>query len=302
MFTTAQRVIKHGFQHVWRNTWLSAATILVMVLALSMVLGLLLLSVLTEAVIVNLENKVDVSAYFVSGTPEEEIQSIRNELAARSDVRSVVYVSENEALERFRERHKEDPIVAQVLEELGENPLEASLNIKAKDPEQFAAIVRSLESEQYASIMSKVNFYENQSVITALTSVTSAIRKIGFFLSAVLSVIAVLVSFNTIHMAIYTLREEVGIMKLVGATNWFVRGPFLAAGAFYGLAASVVTIALFYPFVTLVGPYVGGFFPGADLLAYYQVNFFLLWLIVFVIGVALGVIGSFVAIRKYLKI
>lgn len=116
MFLTLRRVIKAGFQDFWRNGWLSAATVSVMALALSMVMGLLLLSVLTEALVTNLENKIDVAVYFNPGTEETEVLRVKNDLLVLSEVKSVVYVSEDEALARFKERHKDDPIISQALE------------------------------------------------------------------------------------------------------------------------------------------------------------------------------------------
>lgn len=302
MLLNIRRIIKAGLQDFWRNGWLTAATVSVMALALSMVMGLLLLSVLTEALISNLENKIDVAVYFNPGTEEIDILKIKNDLSALSEVKNIAYVSEEEALARFKERHKDDPVISQALEELDSNPLEASLNIKVKDTSQFPTIVSFLEKTDYEAIVSKVNYYENKDVIARLTAAISAIRKSGGVISIVLAVIAVLVAFNTIRITIYTLKDEVGIMKLVGATNWFVRGPFLVAGALYGVVASLATMFIFYPIVFVLSPAMGRFFPGTDLLAYFQHNFLTLWLILLVTGVILSVVGSIIAIGRYLKI
>lgn len=302
MLLTVRRIIKAGFQDFWRNGWLSAATVSVMALALSMVMGLLLLSVLTEALIANLENKIDVAVYFNPGTVETDILKIKNDLFSLPEVKNVAYVSEEDALVRFKERHKDDPVISQALEELDVNPLEASLNIKVKDTEMFPAVVSFLEKSEYQSIVSKVNYYENKDVIMRLTAAISAIRKGGAVISIILAVIAMLVAFNTIRITIYTLKDEIGIMKLVGATNWFVRGPFLIAGALYGVVASLVTMLVFYPLVFGLSPAMSRFFPGADLLQYFQHNFLTLWLILLGVGVVLSVAGSVIAIGKYLKI
>ena len=167
---------------------------------------------------------------------------------------------------------------------------------------QFPAVVSFLERSEYQAIVSKVNYYENKDVIMRLTAAISAIRKGGAALSIILGVIAGLVAFNTIRITIYTLKDEIGIMKLVGATNWFVRGPFLIAGALYGVVASLVTMFVFYPLVFALSPAMSRFFPGADLLVYFQHNFLALWLILLSVGVVLSVAGSVIAIGKYLKI
>lgn len=302
MLTPLSRVWKTGVQHFWRNGWLSAATISVMVLALSMILGLLLLSVITESVVRNLQDKIDVSVYFKSGTPEENIMQVRNNLLGLPEVKDVEYVSEEEALARFKERHKDDTVIAQALSELDTNPLEASINIKAKESDQFPAIVSFLEKEEYKEITSKINYYENKETIERLSRVVSGIRRAGGAVAIALSLIAVLVAFNTIRIAIYTLRDEVGIMRLVGGTNWFVRGPFLVEGFLYGAVSSALTMLLFYPIVFWISPSLSGFFPGASLLDYFVINFFTLWLVLFGAGAFLGVFGSFIAIRKYLRV
>jgi len=300
--TTIQRVSKTGFQNFWRNGWLSAATVSVMVLALTVILGLLLLSVLTEALIINLQNKIDISVYFKEGTPEENVLAVKNDLSGLGEVKSVEYVSEDEALKRFEERYQDNEIIIQVLGELDENPLEASLNIKAKESGEFPAIVSFLEDQKYQEIVSNINYYENKETIARLTSVISAIRKGGGIISFVLSVIAILVAFNTIRIAIYTMRDEINIMKLVGATNWFIRGPFLVEGIVYGAVSSLVTMLLFYPIIFLISPSLSKFFPGVNLYDYFQTNFLTIWLILLFIGAILGMAGSMIAIRKYLKI
>lgn len=302
MLTTLKRIFRAGILNFWRNGWLSTATISVMMLALSMVLGLVLLSVLTEALVGNLENKIDVSVYFKPNTDEAEVLKVKNDLLALSEVKNVAYVSRDEALARFKEKHKDDPVVLQALEEIDENPLEASLNIKAKEPGNFPVVVSFLEGEQYTELITKVNYYENKETITRLTAIVSAIRKGGAVASIILALIALLVAFNTIRIAIYTLRDEISIMKLVGASNWFVRGPFLIAGTLYGAVASIATMLVFYPFIFVLSPVFKRFFPGADLLAYFTQNFFTLWIILFIAGIVLSVTGSVIAIRKHLKI
>ncbi len=302
MMTSFKRVFLVGFQNFWRNGWLSVATTSVMALVLSMILGLLMISVLTEAVVRHLENQIDISVYFKPKTAEPDILQIKNSLLAQKEVKSVEYVSEDAALALFKERHKSDAIIAQVLEELDANPLEASLNIKAKSSDQFEAIAKSLKNKEYSPLISAVNYYENQETIARLSSVISAIRKTGLFITLALSIISVLVALNTIRIAIYTLKDEVTIMKLVGATNWFIRGPFLVEGVLYGLISSTTTIVVFYPIMFLVAPYVDNFFPGSDLFLYFQRNFITLWFILLSCGVVLGIFGSMIAIRKYLKI
>jgi len=300
MFSKFGRAFKTGVRHFWRNGWLSTATVSVMVLALSMMLGVLLVSVLMGALVDNLKGKLDVSVYFQLDTPEEQIMGLKNDLLTRPEVNQVDYVSSNDALLKFKERYKDDQTILASLSELDGTIFEASLNVSAKNPEDFQPIVTFLQDPKYAPIVSKIQ--ENRDVIDRLSAVIGGIRTVGFGISVVLAIVAILICFNTIRMAIYTMREEVNVMKLVGGTNWFVRAPFLVEGVLYGLVSSLLTMLIFYPLVFWLTPALGKFFPGVNLLDYFIANFVSLWLILLMGGVFISVAGSFIAIRKYLRV
>lgn len=299
MFTALGRVCKTGMRHFVRNGWLSAATISVMVLALSMILGVLLFSVLMGALVDNLQSKLDVSAYFQLNVAEEEILKIKNELLALPEVRRVEYISSAEALSRFKERYKDDKTILASLSELDGKVFEASLNIGARNPEDFQSLIDFLNASARLPLISKVQ--ENKEVIGRLSAVITGIKTVGFGISILLAAVATLICFNTIRMAIYTLRDEVNIMKLVGGTNWFVRGPFLVEGFLYGIVSSLVVMLIFYPVIFTLSPSLARFFPGINLLDYFTENFMSLWFILLAVGALLGAASSMIAIRKYLR-
>lgn len=299
---TLKRVIKQGWLSFRRNGWLSTATILVMMLALFVIGGLLLTSVVANTVLSDLENKIDISVSFKLTTPEIQILAIRKEIEALRQVKEVNYISPEEALAAFKEKHKDDLTVLASLEELGqENPLPPTLNIKALDPSDFSQIAEFLKTKKYPSV-EKVNYFENQKVIDRLSSVIRGVRSVGIAIALVLGFVAVLVAFNTVRLAIYTAREEINIMKLVGATNWYVRGPFMIEGILHGSISAVLTSLLFLPLVWLISFKISLFLPNIDLSGYFTGNFFEFFLILLAIGVILGVGSSLVAIRRYLKI
>ncbi|MBI3671685.1 ABC transporter permease [Candidatus Azambacteria bacterium] len=302
ILTIFKRIVKSGVNNFIRNGWLSTATVSVLSITLFMILGLILVSVATETLIGDLKSRVDVSVYFKKDAKEPDILSMKNDVLALAEVKSATYISEDDALLEFREKHSGNEIIIQSLDALEDNPLEASLNIKAKDPSQFGSIVATLEKEQYKGIVSKINYYENKGIIDKLGVLISTIRKVGFGISAVLVVIALLVAFNTIRITIYTMREEIGVMKLVGASNWFVRGPFIVEGLLYGLTSSVATILLALPVILFSSPYIKSFFPGVDLISYFTSNLLQVWLILFVISGMIGSLGSLIAMQKYLKV
>ncbi len=301
MKKTLFRIIKSGWQSFVRNYWLTTATVGIMILALMGIASLSLFNVMTQAVVQNLQNRVDVSVYFNQDTEEAKILGVRQELVDLGEVKSVDYISQDEALNRFREKHKDSAVLLQSLQELDQNPLEASLNIKANIASQYEAIANYLGQDRFAGIIDKINYTQNKDIIDRLTHLTGNIQNGGLIVSLFLALLAILVSFNTIRLTMYNWRDEISVMRLVGASNWFVRGPFLVEGIIYGLVAGLFTLLAMYPILYFVSPKVTSFLPGVDLLYFYQVNFWQFVLLLLGIGVVLGGVSSFIAIRRYLR-
>lgn len=300
--TALRRILKSGAVSFWRNRWISTATILIMVITLGLITSLFLMSVVADALLNDLEEKVDISVYFKLDTPESEILSVKSELEGISDVKSIEYISRDMALAKFEESHQNNPLIIKSLQELGENPLEASLNIKANVIDEYESIASFLESPRFAGYVDTVNYRQNQKVIEKLSSILNTIRKSGFIAILILGFIAVLVTFNTIRLTIYSMREEIGVMRLVGASNWYIRGPFIVEGILHGTIASIFTTILFYPLIWFVSPKVSVFLPGIDLLGYFNSNFWSIFLLQTLVGIVLGIISSLIAMRKYLKV
>lgn len=145
------------------------------------------------------------------------------------------------------------------LKEVGENPLGATLIVKANDPKDYPTILKIFDEPQYENIIQDKSFDDHEAVIKRIETISDKTRKTGAGLTGVFAVIAVLIGFNTVRMTIYTHREEIGIMKLVGATNRFVRSPYVVNGVFYGLFAVLFTIIITYPLIGFAEPYLSGF-------------------------------------------
>ncbi len=290
-----------GLQGFRRNGWLSTATIVVMALVLFVIGNLIFLGAFAQSVLASLESKIDVSVYFVPSASEEEIAAIRREIERLPDVARVSYVSRDSALALFRERHKQNALILDALQELGENPLEASINIKARDPAHYAGISQFLAEKNYPAV-DKINYFENQKVIERLSAISAGARGFGVIAALILAFVAILVAFNTIRLAIYTMRDEIGIMRLVGASSWFVRGPFLVSGILYGVIAACVTTLLFFPIAWLASPRLGALVPDFDLFGYFVSHFAQFFGIMLGIGIVLGVSSSAIAIRRYLRV
>jgi len=302
MLTTLFRIIKYGFLGFWRNGWLSTATLSIIVLALLVFEGLIISNVLTKTALTSLQEKIDISVYFKSNTSEDDILKIKKSLESLAEVKGVEYISRDRALEIFKERHKDDPTITQSLEELKENPLLASLNIKAHNPKEYVTIADYLEKADFKVWFEKVTYAQNAIVIERLGRIIDTAEKGGLILIIFLALIAVLITFNTIRLAIYSSREEIGIMRLVGASNSFIRGPYVVEGIIYGLVAGILSVIIAAPIVYFVSPYVKIFISEMNLWLYFTSNLIGILGYQLLFGVGLGVISSVIAIRKYLRV
>ncbi len=308
---TFKRILKWGFVNFFRNGVVSLATVLVMSLSIFMIGLVLVGSSFLSGVISNLEEKVDISVSFKQAAPEAEILALKRELEGLPEVKSVKYVSANEVLSTFKETHKEDETVSKSLEVLGEDfRLPAILGIKAKDPSKFEIISKFLESGRYDNILDnkeasgekKITYQQNQLAIEKLTSLLATARRLGFALSVILAIIALLVAYSTVRLAIYNAKDEISVMQLVGASSAFIRGPFLVEGIIHGIIAPILTLAVFYPTFWFTGEKTAGLFGGLNIFSYFISNIFQISFILLLIGILLGVFSAYIATHRYLKV
>ncbi|MBI4920006.1 ABC transporter permease [Candidatus Azambacteria bacterium] len=302
MFVKLSRIIKSGLINFWRNGWLSAATILIITISLVTWTSVFLSNVVLTSVLNVLSEKVDVSVYFNLNAKESDILTLKSKLEGLGEVANVEYISRDQALKIFKSRHTGDEVLLKSVDELGDNPLEASLNILAKDSTQYTAINSFLNQDQFKNVVSKINYTENKLVIDRLNNIIRVLRESGFLAGVILAFIAFLVAFNTVRLAIYSSREEITVMKLVGASNRFVRGPFLIEGVLHGAIASAFSFAVVVSGIGFIGPKLLSFIPEINLVNYVGSNFWSLLFFQTLGGVALGVFSSWFAMRKYLKI
>lgn len=301
MLTILSRIIHYGLQNFRRNGLLSAATVAIMVLALLVFHGLVLFDVVADRAVASIQDKIDISVYFYTNTPEDEILNVKQSLESLSEVKSVEYISRDKALEIFKGRYANDPVISQGINELDQNPLEASLNIKAQKPNQYASIAAYLENPNLKKYIDSVSYSKNQVVIDRLTGIIDNVNRGGLLLTVFLAIIAGLVVFNTIRIAIHSNREEISIMRLVGASNALVRGPSMVEGIVSGALGAVASLVIAAPLVYFVSPRLDVFIPGLNLFQYFYSHLARLLLYQLLFGVGIGAFSSFVAIRRYLK-
>ncbi len=300
-----KRIVHSGLTNFKRNGIVSVASVLVVTITLSVITAILFTQAILNASLTEIQNKVDVTIYFTTNASPEKITTMKSAIEKFPEVASVSYTSREDALKDFRTRHQDDYLTLQALDELAENPLGASLNIRAKDTAQYESIVKLLEGESAlakdnAIIIDKINYHQNKLVIDRLISIISGARTLGFLVTIVLILISIVITFNTIRLTIYFSREEINVMRLVGADNRYIRGPFMVEGIIYGVIATLITTVLF-GFVTYwFGTNMTDFL-GLNLFSYYLSNFFQVSFIILLSGVVLGSFSSFLAIRRYLR-
>ena len=296
------RILTAGWNNFRRNTYVSIGTTGVMSLVLMLFLSLIAVNFLGSVLVQNLEGKVDVRLYLKAEAAEEDVRIIRSELEQLNSVKYVDYVSSEQALAEFKERHANDALIQQSLAELPDNPLQAWLNIKAVDSSQYASIVGFLEASRMRSVIDKINYYDNEAVIGRIQSISEGVQGWGLLATLALAFIAVLVAFNTIRLTIYNQRQEIEIQRLVGASNWFIRSPYMVEGALYGSLATVIALALFFGGLQFASPRIALLMPGVSLMGYFAGNVAQIIGLTLFAGVGLGVISSAVAIRRFLKV
>jgi len=304
--TDLKRIIRSGIIGFWRNGVVSFASILTMTVTLFLVASLIFSNAILDFSLEQIQRRVDINIYFYPQSSESVVLELQETLEQLPEVHSVTYVTRGEAIEQFRERHKDNPLTLQALDELGVNPLGASLNVRAMDPGQYGIIAEFLASDHPSvytaqSSIEEVNYNQNKLIIDRLNAITSTAQKLGFAISLVFIILTVIITFNTIRLAIFSSREEIEIMRLVGAENPYIRGPFMIQGVLYGGVASIITLVLLYPLTLWINAHTQVFFGGMDIFYYYLNNFPQILLIIVFVGVLLGAFSSYLAIRTYLK-
>jgi len=302
-----RRILGAGAKNFVRSGSVSFATVLIMTVTLGIIALLIFLSAILGYTLNSIKDKVDVNVYFVTTANESDILALEAKVKALPEVAEVDYTSRDQALADFTARHSSDQLTLQALQELGENPLGASLGIKAKDPSEYETIVTFL-SDQPAlsgngtSIIDRINYDQNKTVIDRLTSAINTTKQVGAVIVALFALASITIAIATIRLAIYTARDEIGVMRLVGASNSYIRWPFVVAGMIAGLLAALIVLILLYPSTWYAGHTTANWLGGFNIFSYYVGNFAEIFFSLVGSGVILGGVASFLAVRRYLKV
>lgn len=298
-----KRVVKYGLSNFWRHRLLSATTLFITVISLLVFSGLLAVNQLAATTSAALQNKVNVSVFFPSSTSAETIESVKKELTGYEEVKSAVFISAEEALAEFRKKHANEPVVQKTLDAIKDNPLESSLVVTAKELDQYPIIIQKLERSRFQPVFKTINFEDNRRLIETLNNITRGIRNFGILLVSFFSLVSILVIFNTLRLTIFNRREEIEIMRLVGASNWYTRGPFVVEGFLFGVLGTLIASSILFPLMRFLLPQISAFFgvtfpPGS----YFSFGYWKLGMMQLAFGIVLGVFSSLIATRRHLKI
>ncbi len=269
-----------------------------------MVNVLVTLNVLTQTAVESVEDRIDVSIYFKQGTPEKTILEAQDYLLGLSQVADVDYVSSENAYTRFSDRHRNDASILSALDTVETNPFGGSLIIRAESPDDFEFILEALNNPTFGEEIQRQDFDDHEKIIERINGLTYRVRGLALVVGGIFVIIAVLIVFNSIRVAIYTHREEIGIMKLVGASNGFIRMPFILEAVFFSFIATATMAGVLVPLAQVVEPQLNSFFDGREvgLLAYYTANWWIIFGAQFGALVILSVLSAMVAMSRYLKV
>jgi len=301
LLLTLKRTFFSGFTHFCLNGWLSFAVISIISLTLLIISVLIVLTIASNLIVKSVQDKVDISVYFKSEVEESKIMEFRSSVLQYKEVKSADYVSKNRALDEFKSKNADNPVIMQSIEAIGGNPLNASINIKAVTPDKYDIIATAIQNSAYKDQISRINYAKNKIVIERLNNVLSTTRKVGVMLATLFSLIAVLITFNAIRITIYAHRQEIEIMRLVGASNPYIRMPFIFEGIIYGATSAIAVMIVLYPIIRFAAPMIAGAVSVKEVQANFIHYFWLILLVQIFVGIALGIISSLIAIRRYLK-
>lgn len=299
---TFGRIIKNGIINYWRNFWLSVAATAIMVITLFILSSLLILNNLATTSSQVLREKVDISIYFRQTVSEQTIGQIQKQLELLPEVKSVAFVPPVLARERFIELHRDEPLLIESVEQfsLEENPFPASFAVRVNDLSHYPKIINIFSDEKFNPFVKKIT--DKRDVVDRLERITGGIKNLGLSMTAVFGMVTLIVLFNTIRLTIHSRREEIEIMRLVGASNGFIRGPFIVEGVFYGAAGAFLTALLLFPLLWFLSPKISNFFEvGFASFTFWGSSFWQLFALQMFSGVILGAISSILVVRKYLR-
>lgn len=298
-----KKILKFGWKNFIRDKGLSLQAIFIFFAGVLICTSLFFFGKAGAYLISQVQEKIDVAVYFKGDTKEQDILAVKNKLLDFVDqVSEIDYISQAKALETFTKNHSQDQIYLKALAEIEDNPLLASLNIKAKEPGQYAQISEFLAKSDIGEMINSISYYKNKDLVDRVFSIIHNVKMAGFGAILILVFLVAVIIFNVIKLSIISAKDEIATMRIVGASNWFIRGPFWAQ-VIISVSFSVVAVdVLFFLFFLFYSSSLSSWFSNIDFLSFFLNNIGLIFLAQIFSASLLGVFSASMAMRKYLKI
>lgn len=296
-----KKILKNGWDNFTRQGSLSFGNAFIMFIAIIVAMGLFMFYGLVNYAIEEVEDQVDVSLFFKEEVTKEEIAAYKEEIENLPEVKTVIFVSKEQAYESFVQNHEGD-IYIEALNIIEVNPFLPSIRITANKPSEYSAISDFIDSkEDTEDLIYKMDDFRREEVIEKIENLSDNVRAFGIALIIFFSFLTFLTTYNTVRLTIFSQRKEMEIMKLVGASNAFIRWPYIIQGVICGLIAAVLSFIILFGVLYFANGSISSMLMGFNAYEYFLNNIWIIALGEIVIAITLSVTSSYIAIAKYLK-
>lgn len=303
---TLTRIVKTGLVNFVRNAWLAIAAMAVMTVTLTIVLFSLITNATFANTIAQITNKIDISVYLKDDVSTNDRDKLLDGLKGLPNVKAVKYLSKEQALANYQKQNAGNEQLLSAISAT-DNPLPATIQVKPRDLNRIQDIKDYLSKPNNEKLQSDSPSYsgDRKAAIDKITHATNILRQVGIFAVVIFAVISVLIIFNTIQMAIFNRRDELTIMRLLGASTWFIRGPFVVENIVYGIFSAVVSIIIIKVLFMLAASALQASSLGLlDInyaSTYFNAHLLQLLTVQLTVGILIGAASSIIATKRYLK-
>lgn len=309
------RIILYGVQGFRRNIWLSAIAIITMTLTILTITIFALSNIVASHKYQEFNTKIDYNIFIKDEASQADVDLLRTQAAARPEVSDLVYLDKDQVRARFDQVFQNDQSLQGVFT-ADNNPLPREIDVKFKDPNLIDSFDKFVRQDRFAQVVEDTSYRNNKSLITNYVRLTNFLRVFGVSFTGFFVLIAVLVILNTVRLAIYSRREEVEVMRLVGGTSSYIRGPFLVEGMLFGILGALIATIFCWVFLrqlqivlansfhdnttNFISDLFGGTFGSITSVRGFNELFIQLFVLQMGIGLFLGILCSYFAVHRYL--
>lgn len=301
MLKKLKKVIKGGWEIFWSDKLISLGNVFLLTLTIFVFGATFFVTELAHSIENYFQKKTGISVYFKENVTEEEILNLKKELSQKFSGATIDYISKEMSLEEFKKRHKDSPILMEALKEF-DNPFSAYLNINVADPKVYEEISKFLETSSWNSIIERIDFLKRKEFIEKIFNFSRFTKKFLIYLSIFLVLISVIITFLSIRLSILKMGEEIKIQKLVGASNFIVRGPFLFQGILFAILATLFSFSILYSLIYFLSQKVVVFSPQFNLFSMFLKKATTIFVAQFLFSIFLTVVASYISTSRYLKV